>query len=223
MHQSQLSPDQKTISTINTFVVEIPKSIDSVDQKQQHNNGQNSRLDKALIKFSSWKMLVQIILMTPSFIVPIYFGVHYANLCLIQPLINVFMIVHGCVSFANVMLLLIGFISATYIKRSASSSPHARRLFIGSLIGQLVVLIFSIAWLVPGLIWIFGAKSNGFQSKDPTQSTTYCPATLFWNAFAMIFITIGLYSILIFLVAGIFIVKRYKAKRKTVLSFDTKM
>ncbi|CAF3933575.1 unnamed protein product, partial [Adineta steineri] len=92
MHQSQPSPDQKTISTINTFVVEIPKSIDTVDQKQQ----QNSQLDKALIKFSSWKMLAQIIVMTPSFIVPIYFGVHYANQCLIQPLINVFMIVHGC-------------------------------------------------------------------------------------------------------------------------------
>jgi hypothetical protein len=129
------------------------------------------------------------------------------------------MIVHGCANLATGMLLFVGFISANYIKRSSSSSPCARHLFIGSLIGQLVVLLFSIAWLVAGQIWIFGAQSKDFQSTDSTQSITYCNSVLFWNAFAMIFITYGVFLILILVLVGRFIVKRYKAKREVVSTF----
>ena len=225
MHQSQSSSDQETAPAINNFALAlaIPKPMDGVDPKRQHSRGQSSRLEKTLIRFSSWKMLVQIIIMSPGFIVPVYFGVHYANQCPIQPLINVFMIVHGCTNLANAILLLIGFISANYIKRSSSSSPYTRRLFIGSLIGQLVVLLFSIAWLVAGQIWVFGAQSKGFQSTDVTQSTTYCASVLFWNAFVMIFITYGIYFILILVFVVLFIVKRYRAKREVVPTFDTGM
>jgi hypothetical protein len=158
--------------------------------------------------------------MTPSFVIPLYFGIHYIGQCPIQPLINTFLIGHGYSNLATVMLLLIAFISAKYIRQSFNPSSYARYLLIISLIGHLVILLFSIAWLVAGQIWVFGAQSNGFQSTDPRQSATYCHSTLFWNAFGIIFATYGIFLILILVIAGRFIIKRCKAKRKVISTYD---
>ena len=192
----------------------------STGREWQHSNVQKSRLEKMIIRFSSWKMFVQSILMIPSFIVPLYFGIHYMGQCPIQPLIDVYLIVQGCLNFGNVLLLLLAFIAAKCISRSPDPSPYARYMFIGSMVGQLVLFLFSIAWLIAGQIWIFGARSNGFQTADPIQSATYCRGALYWNAFASIIITyvIMLVFTLVFVVR--FIVKRYKAKRKAVSTLD---
>ncbi len=221
MSLSQSSSDPKvTFAMATSASTIIPQSSYSVDEEKPLNNIQKSRFDKIVIRFSSWKILFQIIFMIPSAVVPIYFGTNYINDCPIQPLISVFMIVTGCSNLVNAILFIIAFITANYIKRSSSPSPYARHLLIGSLIGQLVLLLFSVAWLVAGQIWIFGVQLKGFQSTDPTQPATYCHPAMFWNGFATIFITYAIWLILILAIARRFIIKRCDAKRKTASAHD---
>lgn len=101
------------------------------------------------------------------------------NQCPIQPLINIFLIVHGCSNLASGIVLLVGFLASKYIKKSPTPSPWARRLCIATLIGQLMYLIFLIVWLIVGQVWIFGALTHGFQSSNSTDSATYCDSHLF--------------------------------------------
>jgi hypothetical protein len=184
--ENVVNTDQKTTAAITTSVLANPGSINIVDREQQLNSTQNGWLDKAVNRLSARGILFQSIFTIPSFAVELNYGIKYANECPIQPLINVFLIVHGCSTLANGIVLVIGYIAANDIKRSTSPSPYSLRLVAGSLIGQLVLLLFSIAWMVVGQVWVFGAQTNGFQS---TNSTTYCHPTVFWTGFAIIIVT----------------------------------
>jgi len=217
MSQLQSFPDDANV--INTDK-KITATTNVSDRERQLDNIQKGRLDKAVIRFSSWIILFQIIFTIPPSVVGLYYGINYGNQCPIQPLINVFLIVHGCCSLVNGIVLLIGFIAANYIKRSSSPSPYARCLLAGSLIGQLVLFLFLVAWLVVGQVWVFGALSNGFQSNDSTRLTTYCYSILFWNGFAVIIITYAVWLILTLVFVVRFIIKRRKIKHKTALTTD---
>lgn len=189
-----------------TFMIKDSKS-------NEQNDIQKSRLDKVITKLSSWKILIQCILMTPSFIVPFYFGIKYLGQCPIQPLINTYMIIHACLNLANILFIFMSFLTAQCVQRSAAGcSFYARYLFISSLIGQLLVFVVSFAWIIIGLVWILQSRSNGFQSTDPSQTDTYCNGTLFWNALASVIITFVIWFILILVVIGRLVVKRWKAK-----------
>jgi hypothetical protein len=217
MSQLQSSPDDANVINIDK---KITATINVSDREGQLDNRQKGRLDKAVIRFSSWIILFQIIFAIPPSVVGLYYGINYGNQCPIQPLINVFLIVHGCCSLVNGIVLLIGFIAANYIKRSSSPSPYARCLLAVSLIGQLVLFLFLVAWLVVGQVWVFGALSNGFQSNDSTRLTTYCYSILFWNGFAVIIITYAVWLILTLVFVVRFIIKRRKIKHKTALTTD---
>ena len=213
MIKSSSFTDEKTSPIITTFIMENPKSDDQIDV-------QKSRLDKVIIKLSSWKILVQCILMTPSFIVPFYFGIKYLGQCPIQPLINTYMIITACLNLANILFIFMSFITGKCVTRSAGSSSGARYLFITSLIGQLLVFLVSFAWTIVGLVWILTSRSNGFQSSDSVQTSTYCNGTLFWNALASVIIAFAIWFILILVVVGRLILKRYHAKRKPTSRYD---
>ncbi|CAF0850119.1 unnamed protein product [Adineta steineri] len=187
------------------------------DQEQQPRVTNKSSLDKAVIRLSSRRTLFQIISTIPTFAVELTYGIKYLNQCPIQPLINVFLIVHACASLAEGIVLFIGFIAAKHIKKSLNTSSFTRILVAGSSIGQLILLFFSIVWLIVGQVWVFGAFSNGFQSTDSTQSSTYCHQTVFWTGFAIIVVTYAICLILILVLGGRFLIKRHKMKRQTVV------
>jgi hypothetical protein len=108
-----------------------------------------------------------------------------------------------------------GYLAAKHIKRSPSPPSCSRRLVVGSLIGQLILLIFSVAWLIVGQVWVFGAQTNGFQSSNSTLTTTYCHPTVFWTGFAIIIITYAIWLIIILVIIGRFIMKRHTIKQET--------
>jgi hypothetical protein len=197
-----------------------PSLTDHVDPEQQSSNKQEDRLNTAVTQLSSRRTLAQIALTIPSFAVELNYGIQYLNQCPIQPLIYVFLIVHGCSSLANGLILLLGFMTAKYIKQSPSPSPIARCLLRSSLIGQLVYLLFSVAWLVAGQVWVFGAQTNGFQSSNSTQTATYCHPTVFWTGFAIIIVTYGIWLILILVFGGRYLIKRHKRKQETAATID---
>jgi hypothetical protein len=205
--------DQKRIAPNIFSDVANPRSINSVDQEQQLNKTQKARLDKAVDRLSKRGTIFQAVLTIPSFAVELNYGIKYMNQCPIQPLINVFLIVHGCSSLANGIILLSGFLIAKYIMQSTGPSPCARRLLAASLIGQLIYLLFSIAWLVVGQVWVFGAQVNGFQSSNSTQTATYCHPTVFWTGFAIIIVTYAVWLIIILVLVVRYMIKRHKIKQ----------
>jgi hypothetical protein len=140
-----------------------------------------------VVQLSSRGTLFQTIITIPPSAVELNYGLNYLNQCPIQLLINVFLIVHDC-------------------------SSKTRRLLVGSLIGQLVLLLFSISCLIVGQVWVFGAQSNGFQSTNATQSATYCHPTVFWTEFAIIIVTYVIWLIRILVFIARFIFKRHKTK-----------
>jgi hypothetical protein len=159
-------------------------------------------------RLSSRGTLIQCVLTIAAFAVELNYGITYLNQCPIQPLINTFLIVHGCSSLINGIVLLIGHLAAKYIKRSPNPSPCSRRLVVGSLIALLILLIFSVPWLIVGQVWVFGAQTNGFQSSNSTLTTTYCQSQVFWTAFAIIIMTYAIWLIIIWVVVKKFIMKR---------------
>jgi hypothetical protein len=57
--------------------------------------------------------------------------------------------------------------------------------------------LFTLAWLIAGSIWIFGAKNNGVQGSDPNNRMTYCQSNLFDVAFRLLIINYCIYGIAI--------------------------
>ena len=217
---SRFPAEKSTPPVLPEIVMKSRDAVNSFSQESPDDKVKLDRLDKAIIKLSSWKIFVQCILMTPSFIAPFYFGVHYLGECPIQPLINTYLIVHACLNLVNILCLFMSFLTAKLITRSIDPSSCLRSLFISSLIGQLIVFLLSFAWLIVGQVWVFGSQANGFQSADSTQTATYCRSAVFWNAFASIVVTYAIWLILILVIIGRFIFKRWKIQRKRTPRYD---
>ena len=207
---------QKTTGAINDLVVANPTSINTIDQEQKLSNTQEDRLNKAVNRLSNRGNLITCASSIPTFVVELNNSLKYLDQCPIQSLINVFLIVHGCASLLNGIVILIGFLTANYMKKSHTRSPLTRWLLRISLIGQLIFLLFSIAWLIIGQVWVFGAQRNGFQSSNSTDTATYCNSTVFWTGFTIIIVTYAVWLILIIVFVVLFIKKRHKVKKETV-------
>lgn len=197
--------------------------MDTVEQKQESDTPQKKRLEKNINRLASPGTAAQIALTIPSVVVELDYGIKYINQCPIQPLINVFLIVHGCSSLANGIILLIGFLTAKHLKQSPTPSTWVRGLFRVSLLAQLIYLIFSWAWLIVGQVWVFGAQTHGFQSSNSTDSSTYCVSNVFWTGFAIIIVTYAIWLI-IFVVIGVrYIIKRHKMTQTTAAKIDERI
>jgi hypothetical protein len=143
------------------------------------------------------------------------FAIEYLGQCPIQPMINIYMIIHASVALLSILLALIGVI----IVRCIFSGPdeddnqtNGRRLILILVILTLVVFLFSFAWLITGSVWIFGAKAHGVQGSDPTTQTTYCQSDFYSAAFALIIVNYVVHSIIILL-----FILRYICKRPNII------
>jgi len=206
--------DSKTSATDTGIDVSNPKSIKTVDQQKQSSSDWKGRLDKAIIQFSSWQILLQSAIMVATSIVQLYYGVQYQNTCPIQPLINTYLIVHGAAGLAGVVNLMLAYIVSNYIKRSIDPLPCARYLLAVNLIVQLVLVVFNVAWMVAGQVWVFGAMTNGFQYDNPHEKSTFCYAKVFWPAFVIIFVTYLVWIIIILMLVTKPIMKCIKKRHQ---------
>lgn len=159
----------------------------------------NDRL-KPFIRFYSLKFHfigVPIILIIA--IIHLKFSIQYFGQCPIQPMINIYMIVHAVIHLSLMILTFIGVINIHCIH------PHfqykhqiiPRIILIVILIGTLVLLLFSLSWLIAGSVWIFGAKTNGVQGSDPTKTTTYCQSNLFRAALTLLIVNYVIHGIIV--------------------------
>jgi hypothetical protein len=130
------------------------------------------------------------------------FAIQYLGQCPIQPMINIYMIVHATV---QVVLMLITFIQiinirCIYLRDGEQNKTVGRIILVVGLISTLVLLLFSLAWLIAGSVWIFGAKTNGVQGSIPNATTTYCESDLFNAAFTLLIINYVMHGLIIFIV-----------------------
>jgi hypothetical protein len=146
-------------------------------------------------------------------IIHLKFAIQYLGQCPIQPMINVYMIVQGAITIFLMLLATVGVISARCIYHRPEEIHNkrvARCLVISIMSITLVLVLFSLAWLIVGSVWIFGAKSNGAQGSDSTITTTYCESDLLSAAVTLIivhYITHGL-------LRGVVIFRRFCKKRE---------
>jgi hypothetical protein len=130
------------------------------------------------------------------------FAIQYLGQCPMQPMINIYMIVHATV---QVVLMLITFIQiinirCIYLRDGEQNKTVGRIILVVGLISTLVLLLFSLAWLIAGSVWIFGAKTNGVQGSIPNATTTYCESDLFNAAFTLLIINYVMHGLIIFIV-----------------------
>jgi hypothetical protein len=123
-------------------------------------------------------------------IIHLKFGIEYLGQCTIQPMINIYMIVHASVALFLILLALTGVLIVRHIysRFEEENKKIARHLILIVVILTLIVLLFSFAWLIAGSVWIFSAKINGVQGSDLTATTTYCQSDLYRAAFLLIII-----------------------------------
>jgi hypothetical protein len=197
-----------------TQVQPLPHSMNIVDQQTPARNTKQERLDKALIQFSSRRMVIQIIIALTYPPIILYYGINYLGQCPVQPLINIFLIVNGGAGIVGAADLILAFITAKYITQSLNPSPRARRLFVVCLIGQLVYLVFTIVWLVPGQVWVFGTQVNGFQSTNTSQTATYCASQVFSTGFGIIITTYSIFLIIILIGVIRYVKERHRKKQQ---------
>ena len=207
------SQERAAVATFSASAKSI--SIDTVGRQKPLSSTESDQVDKLVNRFSSWGTLFQSIISIPGFIIQLYFGINYLNQCSIQPLINIFLIVNGCLILVNGIVLLIGFITAHYIKRSSSPSTCPRYLINFLPIGQGIWFLAHIGWFIAGQVWVFGTQRKGFQSNDSTERSTYCNKSVFWSAFTTIIVTYGIFLILILAFVIGYIVKRHKATQES--------
>jgi hypothetical protein len=146
-------------------------------------------------------------------IIHLKFAIQYLGQCPIQPMINVYMIVQGAITIFLMLLATVGVVNARCI-HSRSEEIHnkrvARCLVISIMSITLVLVLFSLAWLIVGSVWIFGAKSNGAQGSDSTITTTYCESDLLSAAVTLIIVHYITHGLLI----GVVIFRRFCKKRE---------
>lgn len=128
------------------------------------------------------------------------YAITYLGECPIQPMINVYMIVHAAVGLFAIITVLIGVLIARCIDSRVEIENNkmiARRLIIVLLIFQVIVGLFSLSWLIAGSVWIFGAAADGVQGSKLADTTTYCQSHLYRAAFVLIIINYVLHCLFI--------------------------
>ncbi|CAF1088423.1 unnamed protein product [Rotaria sordida] len=155
------------------------------------------RIDKAMVYFSSFMFLVQIILAAVFSGIELHYGVDYRYQCPIEPMIPIFLIVHGATKFVWVAMSILAFINARIIY-GMMNKAFARHFVLPSLLFQLVFALWFFAWFIAGNVWVFSNKSH-VQSTDAANTSTYCQNTLYSAAFGLIistYIVFGIVAVL---------------------------
>lgn len=134
--------------------------------------------------------------------VHIRYSIMYFGQCPIQPMIIFYMLVHAAVHVVVMILAFLGVITVRciYSRDGEGSKMLGRCILIIVLISTLLLLLFSLAWVIAGSVWIFGAKTSGVQGDDPSITTTYCQQELFRIAFTLLIVNYVVHGIVIFFV-----------------------
>jgi len=131
-------------------------------------------------------------------IIHLKFAIEYLGQCTIQPMINIYMIVHASMDLFLILLAITGMFIVRHIyfgSEEENKKIMARHLISILVIVTLIEILFSFSWLLAGSVWIFGANVDGVQGSDPTATTTYCQSDFYRAAFLLIilhYITHGL-------------------------------
>ena len=173
------------------------------------------RFEKWILFYRSKFHLFSIPLGIVFSIVHLKFAVQYLGQCPVQPMINVYMIVHASVTLLLMLIALIGVIAARCLLRCEKHSDRTfiRYLIVGVGILSVVLTLFILSWLVAGSVWVFGAKSYGVQGSDSTITSTYCQSELYRAAFVLVIVNYVTH----FGIIAVLIVKQVweKMKQKT--------
>jgi hypothetical protein len=154
------------------------------------------------IRFYSFRchfILIPLIIIYAA--VHLAYAIKYFGQCPIQPLIIIYMIVHASVQLGLIILAFFGVIIVQCI--------YSRNETIGTVILiivlflQIITVLFSLAWVIAGSIWIFGAKANGVQGDNPDMTSTYCQSQLYKAAFILLIINYVIHGLLIIVIIAI--------------------
>jgi amino acid transporter len=162
-----------------------------------------ARIEKCFRYYRANFHLITIPIIAILAIIHLIYGIEYLGQCTIQPMINIYMIVNASVALFIILLALSGVIIVRCIYPNLEEENHkmiARRLILIVVILTLIVLLFSLAWLVVGSVWIFGAKSNGVQGSDPMATTTYCQSNLYRAAFTLVIVNYIVHGLIILMI-----------------------
>jgi hypothetical protein len=138
------------------------------------------RLDKAIKYYGSKLNVVNVIMSIVYGAVELSYGIQYNGQCPIQPMIAIFLIVHGAVLLFDGVIGFLGFLTSHVVYIRFDQVVARRLIFVLFLIVVLINL-FCFAWFIAGNVWVFGAAANGYQGSNSTL-TTYCQSKLFSTA-----------------------------------------
>jgi len=145
------------------------------------------------------------------------FAIKYFGQCPIQPLIITYMIVHASVHLGLIILALIGVIIVQCVY--SRNETIGMVILIIALFLQIILILFSLAWIIAGSVWIFGAKANGVQGDNPGMTSTYCQSNLYKAAFTLLIINYVIHALLII---GVIAICIWRINRR-INSSDTPM
>ncbi|UJR12214.1 hypothetical protein I4U23_016391 [Adineta vaga] len=130
------------------------------------------------------------------------FAITYLDQCPIQPMINIYMIVHASVHLLIILLALIGVVNTrcNFPRGLEEDKSIGVVILVIILVSTFVLFLFSFAWLIAGSIWVFSAKVNGVQGDVPSATNTYCQSELFRAAFVLLIVNYIIHGIIIFVV-----------------------
>jgi hypothetical protein len=173
---------------------DIPSGVTDANKQRRI-----QRLDKAIDYYGSKKHVATIILGIVFGAVELRYGVQYNGQCPIQPMIVIFMIVHGAVLLFDVVIGILAFLTSRVIYTRYDQVVARRLVFVLFLI-IVLVNIFCFAWYIAGNVWVFGAANNGYQGSDNTNLTTYCEPDLFRAAIGIIISRYIIFGIIIIVI-----------------------
>ena len=174
----------------------------------------NERIENLVRFYASKFHLISIPISIVFSIIHLAFAIKYLGQCTIQPMINTYMIVHASVTLLLMLIAIVGVIVARliYPRYGDEKKTVVGRILFTVIVLTFVLFLFSVAWLITGSVWVFGAKSN-VQGSDSSNTATYCQSDLYRAAFVLIIINYIVHGIIV-----VIILKRVCGKMKQINS-----
>lgn len=136
-------------------------------------------------------------------------GARHNNECPIQPMIIIFLIVHGALTIFSGALMTLAVLLAKNIYYH-SGKRIARTIFVMVVVIITLLNMFFFAWFIAGNVWVFGARTNGVQGSDSTNTSTYCQQDVYRAAFVLIIARYIVFPIIIIIVVIVRLCKKKK-------------
>lgn len=112
-------------------------------------------------------------------------GVLYLNSCPGQPFIPLWSLVYGCVSSAQ---LLLSVLKWCICRKKDDESDNSERLRKISTFTEVVSILFLVAWLIAGSVWVFTyfSQLDSVVGECGIGSSDCCHTVVYWFSFGSI-------------------------------------